>query len=168
MPDDLQGLDPTAEAERDVTAAEQEPDIGSLRRALNDLEAAKARLERDAARESDQLRSDLIAQLLPLLDNLDRTIRAAELNGEAPAVLEGVRLVRSQFATVLARYGLTRIDAKHQRFDPRVHDAISVVPVSHPSAHDVVVDQVEPGYRFGDRLVRPAKVVVGRAARRFH
>ena len=168
MRDDLQGLDPTAEAELDVKTTEQEPDIGSLRRALTDLEAAKARIERDAARESQQLRGDLIAQLLPLLDNLDRTIRAAEASGESPSVVEGVRLVRSQFATVLMRYGLTRIDAKNQRFDPRIHDAVSVVPVSHPSAHDVVVDQVEPGYRFGDRLLRAAKVVVGRHMPRYH
>jgi molecular chaperone GrpE len=69
---------------------------------------------------------------------------------------------------VLARYGVERIDAKHRRFDPRIHDAISIVPVSDPSAHEVVVDQIEPGYRFGDRLLRPAKVVVGRHVPRYH
>ncbi len=161
-----EGLDPTAEAEADVR--EIEPDRASMTKALRDLEAAKARVERDAQRAADELRGKLIADLLPVLDNLDRTIAAAVAHGDAPAVVDGVRLVRSQMEQLLVRYGVERIDAKHQPFDPNVHEALSVVPVSHPSAHGVVVDQLEPGYRFGDRLLRPAKVVVGRLAPRFH
>lgn len=144
------------------------PDLDSMRRALRDLEAAKARVERDAQRSADQMREKLVLDLLPVLDNLDRTIYSAEIAGESQAMLQGVRLVRSQFANTLAKFGVERIDAKHQRFDPRMHDAISLVPVSQPSAHDIVVDQIEPGYRFGDRLLRPAKVVVGRHAPRWH
>lgn len=173
----LEGLDATAEAETamnevDVDAprgptlessrSASAPDLDSMRRALRDLEAAKARVERDAQRAADELREKLVVELLPVLDNLDRTIHSAELAGETAAMLQGVRLVRSQFASVLAKYGVERIDARHQRFDPRIHDAVSLVPVHHPSAHEIVVDQVEAGYRFGDRLLRPAKVVVGR------
>ena len=109
-----------------------------------------------------------MVELLPVLDNLDRTIQSAEAAGESQAMLQGVRQVRSQFENVLAKYGIERIEARHQRFDPRIHDAVSLVPVSHPSAHDVVIDQVEPGYRFGDRLLRAAKVVVGRMQPRWH
>ena len=161
-----EGLDPTAEAEADVR--EIEPDRASMTKALRDLEAAKARVERDAQRAADELRGKLVLDLLPVLDNLDRTIAAAVAHGDAPSVVDGVRLVRSQMEQLLVRYGVERIDAKHQPFDPNVHEALSVVPVSHPSAHGVVVDQIEPGYRFGDRLLRPAKVVVGRLAPRFH
>lgn len=161
-----EGLDPTAEAEADVR--ETEPDRASMTKALRDLEAAKVRVERDAQRAADELRGRLVLDLLPVLDNLDRTIAAAVAHGDAPAVIDGVRLVRSQMEQLLVRYGVERIDAKHQPFDPNVHDALSVVPVSHPSAHGVVVDQLEPGYRFGERLLRPAKVVVGRLSPRFH
>lgn len=176
MREPLEGLDPTAEAElsvRDVddvgapTSATQ-PDFDSMRRALRDLEAAKSRVERDASRAAAEMREKLVLDLLPVLDNLDRTIHASEMAGTAPAMLQGVRLVRSQFANVLAKFGVERIEAKHQRFDPRIHEAISLVPVSHPNANDVVVDQLEPGYRFGDKLLRPAKVIVGRHAPRFH
>lgn len=149
-------------------ASATQPDFDSMRRALRDLEAAKSRVERDASRAANEMREKLVLDLLPVLDNLDRTINASEMVGTAPAMLQGVRLVRSQFANVLAKFGVERIEAKHQRFDPRIHDAISLVPVSHPSAHDVVVDQLEPGYRFGDKLLRPAKVIVGRHAPRFH
>ena len=161
-----EGLDPTSEAE--VDARTEEPDRGTMQRALRDLEAAKARVERDAQRAADELRGKLVLDLIPVLDNLDRTIAAAVAHGDAPSVVDGVRLVRSQMESLLVRYGVERIDAKHRPFDPNLHEALSVVPVSHPSAHNVVVDQLEPGYRFGDRLLRPAKVVVGRLSPRFH
>ncbi len=170
MREQLEGLDATAEAETSMADVEptSTPDFDSMRRALRDLEAAKARVERDAHRAADELREKLVSELLPVLDNLDRTIRAAEAGSVAQSMVQGVRQVRSQFANVLARFGLERFDAKHQRFDPSKHDAINVVPVAHPSAHDVVVDQLEPGYRFGDRLLRPAKVIVGRLSPRYH
>ena len=182
MRDSLEGLDPTAEAETPMNEldideppeslpsekAAKEADVNSLRRALRDLEAAKARVERDAQRAADELREKLILELLPVFDNFDRTIRAAEAGGASQAMLQGVRLVRSQFANTLIKFGVERIDAKHQRFDPRIHDAISVVPVKDPSAHDIVVDVIEPGYRFGDRLLRPARVIVGRHMRAYH
>lgn len=170
MREPLEGLDATAEAETAMNEVEpaSDPDIARLRHALDDLEAAKARVERDAQRAADELRENLVVELLPVLDNLDRTIHAAEAGRVPHAMVQGVRQVRSQFAGVLAKYGVERIDAKHQRFDPRIHDAISTVAVSHPSAHDVVVDQLEAGYRFGDRLLRAAKVIVGRHRPRWH
>lgn len=164
---DTEGLDPTAEAEVD-TRELPETDQQSMRRALRDLEAAKARVMRDAERTTQELRETLIAQLLPVLDNLDRTIYAANESGEARSVVEGVELVRSQFAGVLSRLGLERIDAHRQPFDPNLHEAIGTVGVSHPSAHNVVIDQVEPGYRINGRLLRAAKVVVGRLQPRYH
>jgi len=171
MQEPLEGLDATAEAETAMNEAEPatSPDIDTLRRALRDLEAAKTRVERDAQRAADDLREQVVLELLPVLDNLDRTIHAAERGGASVAMMQGVRQVRQQFASVLAKHGIERIEAKQQKFDPSLHDAVSLVPVNHPSAHDVVVDVVEPGYKFGDRLVRPAKVIVGKLQnQRYH
>ena len=172
-------VDPTAEAEVDMAdttprmpaepePTSGEPDRASLARALRDLEAAKARVERDARAAEQELREKLVLELVPVLDNLDRTIRAAEQAGDSPSVVDGVRIVRDQFLGVLMRMGIERVEAKHRKFDPRVHEAISVVPVQQPGYHDVVVDQIEPGYRFDTRLLRPAKVVVGRYVPRVH
>jgi molecular chaperone GrpE len=69
---------------------------------------------------------------------------------------------------VLGRYGLERLETRNTAFDPNIHDAIGTVPVSDPGFHNIVVDQLEPGYRFESRLVRPAKVIVGRLAPRLH
>jgi len=142
------------------------PDVSAMRRALSDLEAAKVRVQRDAKQVADEMRAKLVIDLLPVLDNLDRSIHSAELAGDSPTMLQGVQQVRGELQTVLARYGVTRVDAKYQPFDPSQHDAVSVVAVSHPAAHGVVIDQVEPGYRFGDQLLRPAKVIVGRLDQR--
>ncbi|MBA3541211.1 MAG: nucleotide exchange factor GrpE [Deltaproteobacteria bacterium] len=134
-----------------------------MTRALRELEATQARVEREALRVHEETRKKLVSELLPVLDNLDRTIRAEARNRDASAVVEGVCLVRAQLEGVLRGYGVERIEAVGARFDPGVHDAISVVAVRDPARHGMVVDQIEPGYRLGDRLLRPAKVVVGRA-----
>jgi molecular chaperone GrpE len=131
-------------------------------RALRSLEATEARLERNAKREAEEARQKLVLELLPVLDNLDRTIRAAHAGGGDPALLEGVRLVRHQLEGVLRGYGVERVEAIGQRFDPGIHEAIGVTAVSDPQRHGVVVYQAEPGYRFAGRLLRAAKVNVGK------
>jgi molecular chaperone GrpE (heat shock protein) len=137
-------------------------DRQSALRALRNLEATEARLERNSRREIDEARGKLVQELLPVLDNLDRTIGAAQRGHGDPAMLEGVRLVRQQLEGVLRGYGVERIDARDQRFDPGVHDAIGVTPVADPRLHGMVIEQLDPGYRFGERLLRPARVTVGK------
>ena len=136
-------------------------DRARLATALQNLEAAKARVERDADSVHEETRSKLVAELLPVLDNFDRAIAAAEANGDAPAVVDGVRLVRRQLEHVLLGYGLSRFDAVGAAFDPSVHEATNMIAVADPDQDRRVVDQLEPGYMFGDRLLRAAKVVVG-------
>jgi molecular chaperone GrpE len=152
-----------AEVEPTRAPEPSEPDRATMTRALRELEAAQARVERDARRVHEETRTKLVLELLPVLDNLDRTIRAATERREGTALVEGVRLVRAQLENVLRGFGVDRIDAIGARFDPRVHDAIQVAPVRDAARHGLVLEQVEPGYRFGDRLLRPAKVVVGQA-----
>jgi molecular chaperone GrpE (heat shock protein) len=131
-------------------------------RALRSLEATEARLERNARREVDEARGKLVHELLPVLDNLDRTIEAAQAHHSDPAMLEGVRMVRHQLEGVLRGYGVERIEAIDQPFDPALHEAIGVTPVHDPRRHSVVVHQAEPGYRMAGKLLRPAKVTVGK------
>lgn len=137
----------------------QEDERASLRRAAADLENAKARVERDAAKLNAETRTQLVAELLPVLDNLDRTL-AAGVPGDA--MVQGVKQVRAQLEGVLRGYGLERFEALGQRFDPRYHDAVAMTEVVDRARDGVVVDQLEAGYRAGGRVLRPAKVAVGR------
>ncbi len=152
--------EPVADEQRDV-------DRQAGLRALRSLEATEARLARNAKRDAEDARSKLVQELLPVLDNLDRTIRAATGRSD-PAMLEGVRMVRQQLEGVLRGYGVERIDATGARFDPGIHEAIGVTPVADPQRHGLVIQQLEPGYRFGERLLRPARVQVGKLVAPVH
>lgn len=161
VPDDLPSQ-PVAAASSAAATEPVETDRQAALRALRSLEATEARVARNAKRESDDMRARLIQDLLPVLDNLDRTIRAAQSGRSDPGMLEGVRMVRQQLEGVLRGYGVERIDATGERFDPTVHEAIGVTSVSDAARHGVVLHQMEPGYRFGERLLRPARVNVGK------
>ncbi len=139
-----------------------EPDRAGALRALRSLEATEARIQKNAQREADEARGKLVLELLPVLDNLDRTIEAGLAHGGDPALLEGVRMVRTQLEGVLLRYGVETIDATGQRFDPAIHEAIGVAPVGDPRASGMVAQQHQPGYQFAGRLLRPAKVLVAK------
>lgn len=164
--------EPTLESIRQAatagSAAEAVADRQAALRALRNLEATEARLERNARREAEETRGKLVQELLPVLDNLDRTIRAAQTGRSDPALLEGVRLVRHQLEGVLRGYGVERIEALGQRFDPAVHEAIGMIAVDDPQRHGAVVHQAEPGYRMAGRLLRPARVSVGKLVAQQH
>jgi molecular chaperone GrpE (heat shock protein) len=148
--------------------ASGETDRQAALRALRNLEATEARLERNARREAEETRGKLVQELLPVLDNLDRTIRAAHGGRSDPALLEGVRMVRQQLEGVLRGYGVERIEALGQRFDPAVHEAVGMIAVDDPQRHGAVVHQAEPGYRMSGRLLRPARVSVGKLVAPVH
>jgi molecular chaperone GrpE len=143
-----------------------EIDVERLRTALAELEDAKIRIRRDAERERDRFKGEVLEQLLPVLDNLERSLAVDPAATPTSAVLDGVKLVHGQLLGALGGFGLERRSAVGQRFDPRVHDAVAVIPVADPMQDGVVVAELEPAYMFGDRVVRPARVSVGRAASR--
>ena len=99
----------------------------------------------------------VVAKLLPVLDDLERALDAAEHHDEAK-VLEGVRMTRDALAAVLASEGVEEIDAEGP-FDPHVHEALLTQPAEGVETGHVV-QVVQRGYRMGDVVVRPARVVV--------
>src|SRR5262249_59046075 len=101
-------------------------------------------------------------EMLEILDNLDRAVDAAG-SGSPDALLKGVDLVRRQFLAKLESLGVTRIDAASQPFDPGLHDAITIVPVSSPEQDGLVIGIIRHGYRIGEDVLRPAGVAVGKA-----
>ena len=96
-------------------------------------------------------------ELLPVLDDLERALEAAERHEEAQLV-EGVKLVERSLRASLAKEGLAEIDTDGP-FDPHVHEALLTQP-SDASDSGSILEVVQRGYRFGDRVVRPARVIV--------
>jgi molecular chaperone GrpE len=127
------------------------------------IDETKARLEREQTREIERLRGRLVVDLLEVLDNLDRSLGAVPPQRH-DAFIDGVRLVRDQFLGKLSALGLEPLAALGQRFDPNQHEAIGLVPVTEPEQDGVVMNVVRAGYRFGDKVLRPAVVQVGKLA----
>jgi len=141
-------------------ATEVEDERTALARAVREFDAAQARIEKNAERVYDEKRRGLVLELLPVLDNLDRALEATKPTSDA-ALVAGVRIVRAELEGVLTRYGVECVDASGHRFDPKLHEAIAAIPVQDPALVGTVVSQSAPGYRFGGRVLRAAKVSVG-------
>ncbi len=116
-----------------------------------------------AARELDEHRRyanlSLLRDLLPVLDNVDRAIEAADKNADPAALLEGFKMVSQQLGEVLKRHHCTRIEALHAPFDPNVHHAVMQQPSDEYPANTVLM-VTQNGYQLYDRVVRPSQVIV--------
>ncbi len=150
---------PTPIAVRSV--AQAGPSSEELRAALRDFEAARTRVEREAKRSQEEARGELVRELLPVMDNFERSLRSADKHAD-PLLFEGVEMIRAQLSRVLRKFGAERMESVGQPFDPALHEAISTTP-SSPSFAGRVVHQLEAGYRFDGKVLRAAKVVVGAA-----
>jgi molecular chaperone GrpE len=158
---------------QDEVAAEKEgaPDVGALQAERDELfdrlqrlaaefDNFRKRSARDAAATIERANERLVKELLPVLDDLGRALEAAAEHEEAE-LEEGVRLVHRSLADLLAKEGLAEIETEG-RFDPHVHEAL----LSQPSDADegAVIEVVQKGYKLGDRVLRPARVVVSAGA----
>jgi molecular chaperone GrpE len=144
--------------EEQVAALEAERDahLNDLKRVAADFENYRKRVARDQESLVARAHERLVKELLPVLDDLERALAAAEEHQEAQ-LEEGVRLVQRELEAALQREGLAEIET-NGRFDPHVHEAL----LSQPSELDEgsILEVVQKGYRLGDRVVRPARVVV--------
>ena len=104
---------------------------------------------------------DLILQLLPILDNFDRTLKAIEGTDNLTAIKEGIELVSSNFRKQFSKIGVEPIESVGKDFDSEIHEAITSIPVEEEEKKGAVVDEVEKGYKFKDRIIRFSKVIVG-------
>jgi molecular chaperone GrpE len=119
----------------------------------------RTRRELEDARKAG--REELLKDLLPVFDNLERAVTSSKTAADVKAVVDGLTMILKQFDGTLARAGITRVATTGTTFDPAVHEAIQQVETSdHPAG--TVVAEVQPGYMNGDRLVRAAMVVVAK------
>ena len=138
------------------TAAERDQYLALAQRTQADFENYRKRVARDAAAAQERGIAKLAKELLPALDNLDRAIDAAE--AEDP-LLAGVRLVRSELSAALARLGIEAFAPLGEVFDPNLHEAVAQQPVEG-AVSGAVAEVFQNGYRMGETIIRPARVLV--------
>ena len=140
--------------------AERDERVNDLKRVAADFENYRKRVARDQESLVARAHERLVRELLPVLDDLERALAAAEEHEEAK-LEEGVRLVHRSLEEALKREGLAEIETNGQ-FDPHVHEAL----LSQPSDAEEgsVLEVLQKGYRLGDHVIRPARVIVAAPA----
>jgi molecular chaperone GrpE len=149
-------------AEIETLRGELEESKSRSLRAMADLENYRRRVHR----EMDDLRRyanvQLLRDLLPVLDNLERALEAAEKAGESAGLIQGVKMVVQQIQATFQQHGCVRIEALGTAFDPNLHEAVLQQPsLEHPPG--TVIHVVRSGFRLHDRVVRPSQVIVAAA-----
>ena len=154
------GADMAEVVESELEQARREADeyLADLRRVAADFDNYRKRVTRDAESQATRAAESLVSELLPVLDNLERALDASEHHEQAK-VSEGVQLVRQQLVDLLRRRGLEEIASEPgSEFDPHLHEALSQQPSDHPEG--AISEVWQRGYTLGDRVMRPARVVV--------
>jgi len=126
-----------------------------------ELENFKKRMQKEKAELLKFGNESLLQAILPVLDNLARAIAHGKNAKENTSILEGVELTQKQFLSILERFGVQPIEAVGKIFDPEKHEAVA--QEENGQEPNQVIAEVEKGYLFHDRLLRPAKVVVAKA-----
>lgn len=146
------------DAELQKVKAERDMYIDRLARAQAEFENARKRATREQQDFRDFATVDAIKTLLPVIDSFERALQAKSDSADFRA---GVELIYKQLQDVLAKLGVRTIPAKGQPFDPHVHEAVEMVETSDAADHEVL-EEWQRGYKFKERLLRPAMVKVAR------
>lgn len=133
-------------------------------RAVAELENYKKRSLQERSKLLKYRNEELLRDLLSIVDNLGRALSHSDETGRKDPLVEGVAMTEKMFRDILHKYGVTEISALGQSFDPHLHEAIARVPCPENGRPNEVVQEVEKGYMYQDRLLRPTKVVVSTEA----
>ncbi len=153
-PQDVAGLQQRVAEEKEKA----QTFMAKWQRAAADMQNLKRRTEQERSEVARFANASLVFNLLPLMDDLERALHEVDPNLAGLTWIDGIRLIHRKFEVVLENAGVTQIEADGQSFDPTVHEAISEAP----GEEGKIVSVVQKGYKLGDRVVRPAMVVVGK------
>jgi molecular chaperone GrpE len=156
MQDEPQITQPEESVDVDALQADRDQLFDRLQRLAAEFDNFRKRSARDQAAFAERANERIVKELIPILDDLGRALEAASKHEEAK-LEEGVSLVHRALADVLAKEGLSEIETDG-KFDPHVHEAL----LSQPSDAEEgsVIEVVQKGYKLGDKVLRPARVVV--------
>lgn len=135
--------------------------LDAYRQLKQETEAHRERITRTLERRSEERRDQLLLQFIEILDNFDRALDAAEKSGAHTSLIEGLILVRTQLVQTLRDQGLERIPVLGFPFDPETSEVVEMEDVEDPEHDQVVVRELQRGYRLSGRIARPSRVIVG-------
>jgi len=132
-------------------------------RLLADFENVKKRTKKEVQDIRKYSTTSLLKDFLPIIDNMQRALEHSELDDTNPndPLIEGIKLVHKQFISTLEKYLVTPFESLNKPFDPKVHEALQMVE-TEDFEDNIVMNEYEKGYLIGERLLRPAKVIVAK------
>jgi molecular chaperone GrpE len=134
--------------------------LANWQRAAADYQNLKRRAEKEREEYGRLATAALVINILPLLDDLERALQSVDIRLAGLTWVDGIRLIYRKFQAVLEVAGVSEIKAEGETFDPNLHEAV----MYGEGEEGKVVSEVQKGYRLGDRVIRPAMVVVGKKA----
>ncbi len=151
---------------KDIEITELKKEIEELRdkyvRLYADLDNARKRMAKERVELTLTASKDVVKDLLPVVDDFERAQKAVEKSNDLNALKEGLSLVYNKLINTLAAKGLKAMDSVGKEFDVNNHEAITEIPAPTPDMAGKVIDEVEKGYYLNDKIIRFAKVVVGK------
>jgi molecular chaperone GrpE len=167
--------EPAAEQNTEETNAEavvelsveekQKEEIAALNdkylRLFAEFDNYKRRTQKERVELLQTAGKDVIVSLLPVLDDLDRALKATETATEVEAVREGVKLIQTKLKNTLVQKGLKEMESINTPFNTDLHEALTKIPAGTEDQKGKVLDELEKGYTLNDKVIRFAKVVVG-------
>ena len=168
-----QDTESTKEDNNTGKEAELEQKVETLTREVNELKDKNLRLyaefdnyrKRSSKERIDLVKSagqDVIASLLPILDDFERANKQLENSTDINAVKEGILLIQAKLKSLLEQKGLTPMQSAGETFDADLHDAITEAPAPSEDMKGKVIEEIEKGYYLNDKIIRHAKVIVGK------
>lgn len=136
--------------------------IEAFKRSQQEQDRFRERLLRDVDRRVELKFGEVLTDLLETVDDLDLALAHVGDVPQAKPLAEGVEMARSRFLAMLEKHGVEKIAPDGEEFDPNIAEAMQVEPVDQPEQDGTVTQTLRPGYRLGERVIRPARVMVGK------
>ena len=150
------------QAEADQARKEAKAHQEQYLRTLADMENLRKRTQREKEELAKFANENILREILPVIDNLERAVEHAEQADNTEGLLEGVQMTLTQFSQVLERFGVKPVESLGQPFDPNLHQAMGQMESQEYPANSVA-QQMQKGYQLNERLLRPAMVMVAKA-----
>ncbi len=130
-------------------------------RALAEWDNYRKRMENEFAEFKKYAKVDFISKILPVLDNFDRALAGADFTQDFESFYKGIEIIERQLRDVLKSMGLVEYSGLGEPFDPSLHEAVGIITTNtHPE--NTIVEEISKGYKVGDRVIKPAKVLVSK------
>ena len=168
---DEEKLDDKEESEPEITEDDSQSETDKLKEEIDSLKKEiktvradffnfRQRTIKERTETRTRAKEEVITEILPVLDNLDRALSAS--SEDSDSIVKGVEMVQRQFIGVLEGLGVSVIKTEGEIFDPSIHDAAGTEKVNDSDLDGKIITEVLKGYRTKDRVLRPAKVIVGK------